>query len=70
MKPSAILTFALDVRIGWLDLDMVGWILMAAGVVGLVVTLSLRNRRTTVVADDPARSQRVVERTDLPSDQL
>src|SRR4051812_3313872 len=35
---GAILTFALDVKVGWLDLDAVGWILMAAGAFGLVLT--------------------------------
>lgn len=46
---GAILTFALNVQIGFLDLDIVGWILMVAGVVGLIFTTLIwgpRNRRS------------------------
>jgi Domain of unknown function (DUF6458) len=46
---GAILTFAFNIRVGWLDLDAVGWILMAAGVIGLIVTLTMLGRRRTVV---------------------
>ena len=38
---GAILTFAFNVRVGWLDLDVVGWILMAAGAIGLIMTLTV-----------------------------
>jgi len=53
---GAIFTFALDVNVGWLDLDVVGWVLMLAGVVGLVLTMYLwqSRRRTTVVRDTRA----------------
>lgn len=67
---GAIFTFALDVQVGWLDLDIVGWILMIAGAFGLVMTALLVNRQRTVITRDPAGTQRVVERTDVPSDQL
>jgi hypothetical protein len=46
---GAILTFALDVHVGWLDLDVVGWILMVAGAVGLILTMTVWNRRTRPV---------------------
>ena|SRR6266508_1012338 len=36
---GAILTFALDVRVSRVDLDAVGWILMAAGGLGLIVAM-------------------------------
>ena len=47
---GAILTFALNVTVSGVDLDVVGWILMAAGVVGLVITLAMygNGRRTTM----------------------
>lgn len=56
---GAILTFALNVQVGFLDLDVVGWVLMAAGVVGLIfTTLIWGPRRRGVVTrettDDPA----------------
>jgi len=47
---GAIITFAFNVRVGWLDLDVVGWVLMAAGAFGLVLTLMMMNRRRTTVA--------------------
>jgi hypothetical protein len=46
---GAIIAFALDVKVGWLDLDVVGWVLMAAGAFGLILTLTMFNRRRTVV---------------------
>ena len=49
---GAIITFAFNIRVGWLDLDAVGWILMVAGAVGLIVTLIMfSNRRRTVVTN-------------------
>src|SRR5690606_27266057 len=47
---GAIITFALDLRVGWLDLDVVGWILMAAGALGLVLSLTFFRRRRTMTA--------------------
>jgi len=55
---GAILTFALEVKLDWIDLDLVGYILMAAGVVifliGIVMLITRRSRArsTTVVEDD------------------
>ena len=53
---GAIFTFALDVNVGWLDLDVVGVVLMLAGVAGLILTTWwLQSRkRTTVVRDTRA----------------
>jgi len=42
---GAILTFAVDWTVGWLDMKAVGWVLMAAGVVGLVLFFYFWNRR-------------------------
>ena len=61
---GAIITFAFNIRVGWLDLDIVGWVLMGAGALGLIMALAIFNRRrTTVVADAtrPVTTQRVVE---------
>lgn len=69
---GAILTFALNVQVGFLDFDVVGWVLMIAGVIGLVfTTLIWGPRRRTVVerntaVDAPVEYRRVEERTDLP----
>jgi Domain of unknown function (DUF6458) len=70
---GAIITFAFNIRVGWLDLDVVGWVLMAAGALGLILTLTVfgRRRSSTVVQsapaaydpryDQPPATQRVVE---------
>jgi hypothetical protein len=47
---GAILAFAVNAHINGIDINIIGWILMAAGLVGLVITLSYwNNRRRTVV---------------------
>jgi hypothetical protein len=46
---GAILAFAVDATVAGLDISIVGWILMAAGTIGLVLTmvvLTPRRRRT------------------------
>jgi uncharacterized membrane protein len=57
---GAILTFAVDFKVAGIDIAIVGWILMAAGVIGLVLTmvvLAPRRRRSTTetrtIAEDP-----------------
>ena len=47
---GAILTFALDVDVSGIDLRVVGWILMIAGALGIVLELAVwgpRQRRVT-----------------------
>ena len=47
---GAILAFAVNADISGLDINIIGWILMAAGLVGLIITLWFWNsRRRTVV---------------------
>ncbi|GAA2652127.1 DUF6458 family protein [Paractinoplanes durhamensis] len=47
---GAILAFAVNADISGLDINVIGWILMAAGLIGLVITLWFwNNRRRTVV---------------------
>lgn len=63
---GAILTFAVDASVAGIDIDVVGWILMGAGVLGLIMTMTIwGNRRRTVVTDDPAEHRRVEERRDV-----
>ena len=64
---GAILVFALNRDTGWIDLDLVGYILMVAGVVVFVIGLVLlaRRRRTVSVshaAGDPVTGERVDRR--------
>ena len=54
---GAILAFAVkDTDLGgWLDINVVGWVLILAGLVGMVLTLWVWNsRRRRVVAAPPA----------------
>ena len=59
---GAILTFAVEADIPYISLDLVGYILMAAGVIGLIWALlaSSRSRTTeTRVVNDPATGETV-----------
>ncbi|WDZ86110.1 DUF6458 family protein [Micromonospora cathayae] len=62
---GAILAFAVDANLGWLSLNTVGWVLMLAGLVGLIMTAYFWNtrRRTAVVA---APQDRVVRERVVP----
>jgi uncharacterized membrane protein len=60
---GAILAFAINVTPTWIDLHMVGYILMIAGIVVLIlgIVLLARKRRSTVTTRsgiDPATGQR------------
>lgn len=66
---GAILVFALNIDTGgYVDLDLIGYILMGAGVVVFLISLIfvMRNRRTETVdrtAVDPATGERVTRRS-------
>jgi hypothetical protein len=48
---GAILAFAVNANISGIDINIVGWVLMAAGLIGLIITIWFWNsRRRTVVA--------------------
>lgn len=70
---GAILVFAVNVEVPWVDLDMVGYILMGAGVVVFLIGIILlaRRRRTEVVSRtsvDPATGDPVARRSVRTSD--
>jgi hypothetical protein len=51
---GAILTFALNVELSGINLDVVGWILMIAGALGIVLELAIwgpRQRRRVTTSD-------------------
>ncbi len=70
---GAIMTFALDASLAGINLDAVGWILMGAGVAGLVLLFYFWNRRRTTGAvvterrsyDDAGQSRGMTSRGDL-----
>lgn len=61
---GAVLTFALDASVSGIDLDVVGIILILAGLIGIAVSLTIfAPRRRDAVADDGyGRTRTVVER--------
>lgn len=73
---GAVLAFALNFQVDWIDLDLVGYILMGAGflmfVIGLGVMFSRRSSSTVSSTQiDPASGNRVTRtETQLPNDQL
>ncbi|MCW2673794.1 MAG: hypothetical protein JWP14_2383 [Frankiales bacterium] len=59
---GAILAFAVDYSVNGVDLNVVGWILMAAGVIGLFTTTLIFGRRDRVVGTTsaPTTEERIV----------
>lgn len=61
---GAVLAFALNVAVDWINLQMVGYILMAAGLVVIILGIVLLARRRSSVSTsrtmvDPATGERV-----------
>ncbi|NEN05124.1 hypothetical protein G3T36_04495 [Diaminobutyricibacter tongyongensis] len=71
---GAILAFALKVQVGWINIELVGYILMAAGVIMVILgIIFLARRRSSVTTAragvDPVTGDRVerqVTSTDDP----
>jgi hypothetical protein len=57
---GAIFAFAVDVELGWLDVAVVGWVLMIVGVIGLIMTAWLWQGRRRTVVTTPVEDTRVV----------
>jgi hypothetical protein len=55
-----VLALAVDFDISGVDLSLVGWILAIAGVVGLLVSVSMMRRSRPVVEQPVVHEQRVV----------
>ncbi|MET0672317.1 MAG: DUF6458 family protein [Microbacterium pygmaeum] len=73
---GAILVFAVNIDTGgFVDLDLIGYILMGAGVVVFLISLVLMMRRrqtesTTRSAVDPATGERVTRRSVRDNDPI
>ena len=50
---GAILAFAVNADLGGVDINVIGWILMVVGALGLVMTALIWGRRRTVVDTAP-----------------
>ena len=59
---GAILAFAVDYTVSGVDINVVGWILMAAGVIGLFTTTLIFGRRDRVVetTSAPVTEERII----------
>jgi hypothetical protein len=42
---GAILAFAVEFQLWWIDINVAGWVLIVVGVLGLLLTLMLWSRR-------------------------
>lgn len=68
---GAILTFAVHAAVSGVSIPVVGVILMVAGAIGLIVTLTVfaPRRRTSITEEravgDPTTRDRVIERHDV-----
>jgi membrane-bound ClpP family serine protease len=65
---GAILAFAVNVEVSWIDLDLIGYILMGAGflvfLIGIILMVRRRQSETvTRTAVDPAAGERVTRTT-------
>jgi hypothetical protein len=65
---GAILAFAITTTPGFLNLQIVGWILMATGVIGLTLSRNNREwlRRTVIVRSAPSVSRSPRRRSSRP----
>jgi hypothetical protein len=59
---GAIVAFGVDVSVAGLNLYVIGWILMAVGVLGLIMTTLIWGRRRDVFVSAPAEEREVVTR--------
>lgn len=70
---GAILTFAVNVEVEWVNLDLIGYILMGAGAVVFVIGLILVMRRrqansVTHTEVDPTLGERTTRRSTTSTD--
>jgi len=70
---GAILAFALNVQLDWVNLDLVGYILMGAGVVIVLIGIVLLARRrqsesVTRTTVDPVAGEQVTRRSSSAPD--
>ncbi|GAA1392986.1 DUF6458 family protein [Catellatospora coxensis] len=63
---GAIFTFALDFDVAGIDIDVIGWIFMIGGVLGLLFTTLIWGPRSrATIVSEPTHVRRVEERTEI-----
>jgi len=70
---GAILAFAVNVEVEWVNLDMIGYILMGAGAVIFIIGIVLLARRrrsdtVTSTAVDPNANERITRQSTSSTD--
>ncbi len=70
---GAILAFAVNVQVDWVNLDLIGYILMGAGVIVFLIgiVLMVRRRQSETVTRtqvDPASNERVTRQSTSTTD--
>lgn len=64
---GAILAFAINTNLGWLDLNVVGWVLMLVGLACLIFTMWFwQSHRRTIVAPPVRETYPTVRETRVP----
>ena len=49
---GAIVTFALNVTVDWIDLDLVGYLLMGAGIIITIIGIAMLVRRRSAITTE------------------
>ena len=65
---GAILAFAVHASLGFVSIQVVGWVLMAAGAVGLILTLWFWSSRRRPAVERQVIDRQAVPRQTLPPD--
>ena len=58
---GAILAFAVEYEIGGVDIQVIGWILMVVGLIGLIMTAFIFGPRRTAARSDVVEERRVYD---------
>ena len=61
---GAIFAFAVEYELAGIDIQVVGLVLMLAGLIGLVMTFTLFRRRDVVVRETPRAEREVIRERD------
>ncbi|MBW3601525.1 MAG: hypothetical protein KY434_02360 [Actinobacteria bacterium] len=61
---GAIFAFAVEYELAGIDIQVVGLVLMLAGLIGLVMTFTLFRRRDVVVRETPPAEREVIRERD------
>lgn len=70
---GAILAFAVNVQLDWIDLHLIGYILMGAGILVFLIGIVLLVRRRSSVSEtrsaiDPASGERITRQSSSTTD--